>query len=86
MEDIKRKPVSPKSLRGVVGMLIGMGAGGIAAWPLGMPQLLGFGMFTGAVIGICSDPVVPKRSRLALGVFALGLAVLIAVAYLRRGV
>lgn len=86
MEDVKRKPVSPMSLRGIVGMLIGMGCGGMAAWPLGMPQLLGFGMFTGVVIGICFDTAVPKRSRLALGGFASGLALLMAVVYLRSGV
>lgn len=68
--------VSPKRAPLVaVGLLTGMGSGvAIAALSgLNLTLGLGLGMFAGAVAGIIFDSEQPRRSRIALALFASAL-------------
>ncbi|RJG21181.1 hypothetical protein [Massilia cavernae] len=59
-----------KTPRTVIGLLFGMCIGALIGWRLGNSVIgINVGMAIGATLGLCSDKVVPRRSRIAVGLF-----------------
>ena len=67
----------------IIGSMLGMGLGQVAAWltHTNITLWLGMGMLIGVTCGYCIEESQPKRSRILLGLFTL--AVIGPIIYLR---